>query len=164
VWNPELSSSKRIRLEAPFTFNADLSIEPRGVSIGPIHHRIVSLKSLPEQSFPTAAEVLSDLPAGATAYFSFECEDPFKSKERMERDRRVAFSMSAGGNRPRDVESETKLQELDQILELLAQGLERIIKLSLSIVVKDQSPIKVDQKVGEVISTIRKVWGADALI
>ncbi len=166
MWNPG-RSIEGLRLPANGAINAllqsDVVVHSNGLRIGSFDHRVISLRSLPERTYPCMARALEGLPTGTKFSFSFEIEDSIKARERLERDRRIAFSMSSSHHRPRDIDSESKLEELDALLELLSQGLERIIKCSFGAFVRSSESTDLPRLESEVASCIRAMGGSEVL-
>jgi type IV secretory pathway VirB4 component len=165
-WNPGRSMDG-VRLPANGSvqslMQSDLVIDPKTVSIGNYISRVMSLRSLSERTYPCLAQSLDGLPAGAEFNFCFEIEDSIAARERLERDRRIAFSMSSSPHRPRDIDSESKLEELDALLELLTQGFERIIKCSFAVFVSTDQSSVLPRLESDAASAIRGMGGSEVL-
>ena len=129
-----------------------------------IHHRIITLKTLPEVTHSALISKVVSLPIHY--YLSIQLKVPEQSKEiaSIQTKRRMAHSMSASqGGRASDLESEARLQSTEELLrELLSTG-QKIFYFQLAFLIQSASKDDLDQKTKSVLSKIRELSGAEGL-
>jgi conjugal transfer ATP-binding protein TraC len=129
----------------------------KGFRIGNTVHRVVTLKTLPEQTFSGMATALVSLPFSSRLYLSIQVPDQDREIEWLKLNRRMAYAMVMGKKGVSDVESEAKLQDLETLLNQVVQDGEKIFHASLCVVLRSTDEDIVDAQVGEVLQTIRKM-------
>lgn len=143
----------------------DVLINEKGFSLADTHYRILSLKLLPEQTYASMASSLRGLPFGSQLFLSIHVPDQQKELESLQTQRRLAFSMARGKTTGvSDIESESKFQDLETLLaELIAQG-EKVFQVSLNVVLKATSEEALELQVGQALTQIRELSGAEAML
>jgi conjugal transfer ATP-binding protein TraC len=166
-WNPTRSISRPpydsddVRSSVLFS---DLGIDQQGFTLGTMHHRVITLKSMPDQTFASMARVLRDLPFDSRLFLTINVPDQQGELESLQTQRRIAFSMVHGKqNGVSDIESTAKLEDLETILEqMIAQG-EKIFRVSLNILLRSSSEDVLDRQVSDVLMKVRELAGAEAM-
>jgi conjugal transfer ATP-binding protein TraC len=166
-WNPTRGVSK-----PPFNSGdvrssilySDLGITEEGFDVGSMHHRIISLKTLPDRTFASMAQVLRDLPFDSRLFLSVHVPKQAKELESLQTQRRIAFSMVNGKqNGVRDIESNAKLDDIETLLEqMVAQG-EKIFWVSLNILLRSKNLETLDHQVNQTLMKIRELSGAEGM-
>lgn len=167
AWNPcrpvelENYDPEEIRSSLLFT---DACMNERGFSLGDVHHRLVSLKLLPDQTFSSMARALQNLPLHSKLFISISVPDQQKEYATLQTQRRVAFSMARGKRAGvADLESENKLQDLEVLLsQLVAEG-EKIFYVSLNILLRAKQRDLLDEQASIALSAIRDLAGAEGM-
>jgi conjugal transfer ATP-binding protein TraC len=142
----------------------DVSINQEGFSIGNIHHRVLSLKILPEATYSCLGAILQGLPFGSRLFFSVQVPDQTKEIESLKTQRRIAFSMARGKRSGvSDIESEAKLQDLETLLEQMIASGEKVFRLSLNVLLKSANLEELDDKVNQALIAIRSLGSSEAM-
>jgi conjugal transfer ATP-binding protein TraC len=142
----------------------DVSINQEGFSIGNIHHRVLSLKILPEVTYSCLGAILQGLPFGSRLFFSVQVPDQTKEIESLKTQRRIAFSMARGKRTGvSDIESEAKLQDLETLLEQMIASGEKVFRLSLNVLLKSANLEELDDKVNQALIAIRSLGSSEAM-
>lgn len=142
----------------------DVSINQEGFSIGNIHHRVLSLKILPEATYSCLGAILQGLPFGSRLFFSVQVPDQTKEIESLKTQRRIAFSMARGKRSGvSDIESEAKLQDLETLLEQMIASGEKVFRLSLNVLLKSENLEELDDKVNQALIAIRSLGSSEAM-
>lgn len=142
----------------------DVSINQEGFSIGNIHHRVLSLKILPEATYSCLGAILQGLPFGSRLFFSVQVPDQTKEIESLKTQRRIAFSMARGKRSGvSDIESEAKLQDLETLLEQMIASGEKVFRLSLNVLLKSDNLEELDDKVNQALIAIRSLGSSEAM-
>jgi len=143
---------------------SDLIQSVDSFSLDGLHHRTVTLKTLPENTHSALISKIVNLPIHY--YMAIQIKVPEQSKElaSIQSKRRMAHSMSASqGGRASDLESEARLQSTEELLrELLSTG-QKIFYFQLAFLIQDKSKEGLEQKTKTVLSKIRELSGAEGL-
>ncbi len=168
-WNPGRKSQIGMGLYdpeyiPPSLLFSDVSIYENGFSIGEVHHRLISLKILPEMTFSSMAQGLRELPFGSKLFLSIHVPEQQKEYESLQTQRRMAFAMARGKRSGvADLESEAKLQDIEELLaSLISQG-QKIFDVSLQILLVGNSEYEVQSQIGATLAKIRELSGAEAM-
>lgn len=167
-WNPTRGierpqyDSGDVRSSLLFT---DLGISDEGFSLGSMHHRLISLKAMPDQTYASMAQILRDLPFDSRLYLSIHVPTQSKELESLQTQRRIAFSMVHGKqNGVRDIESTAKLDDIETLLEqMVAQG-EKIFWVSLNILLRARDLDQLDNQVNQTLMKLRELSGAEGML
>ncbi len=142
----------------------DAAISPEGFLLGGMHHRVLSLKLLPEQTYASMAQELRELPFDSRVLLTIDVPDQQKEIEQLQTSRRLAYSMARGKRTGvSDLDSEAKFQDLETLLsEMIAEG-EKVFKVSLQIVLRSTSELELQAQVSQTLSLVRLLSGAEAM-
>jgi conjugal transfer ATP-binding protein TraC len=143
---------------------SELVKDVRGFRLGTTHHRVVTLKVLPEQTFAGMAASLVDLPFASRLYLSFHVPDQAKEIEWLKLNRRMAYAMVIGKKGVSDVESEAKLQDIEELLSQVVKDGEKIFTASLAIVLRSENVDELDGQVSHVLQVIRELSGSEGFM
>lgn len=167
-WNPDRNEE-----QAPYnpediknsmTFS-DVLVEPKGFMIGGQHHRLLSLKLLPETTYSCLGAALQGIPFGARLYFTVHVPNQTKELDALKTQRRIAFSLARGSRSgASDIESEAKLQDLESLIEQLISSGEKVFHLSCNILLRGASDDELEDKINQALVTIRSLAGAEAMV
>lgn len=170
-WNPTRSFKNKVKLEnydpsdirSSVTYT-DVVLDQTGFSLGDIHHKVISLKVLPGQTFATMASVLRSLPFNSKLYLSITVPDQQKELENLQTQRRMAFSMVYGKQSGvSDLESEAKFQDLEELLAQLVTSGEKVFHFGLNILLRANSKDELDDQVSQTLLLLRELEGAEGL-
>lgn len=143
---------------------SDVGISDRGFTIGGMHHRVISLKLLPDQSFSSMASVLRELPFDSRLFFTIHVPDQTKELESLQTQRRIAYSMAFGKKSGvSDIESTAKFTDLERLLEqMIAQG-EKVFHAGMNVLLRSDDEEDLRTQVAQTLSVIREMGGAEGL-
>jgi conjugal transfer ATP-binding protein TraC len=162
----ELKIAPELAVESPRSTlcYSDMILSAEGFFLDGLYHRIITLKSLPENTFASMAARLMALPGGTTLSFSIQVPEQSKELSLLQMKRRMAHSMSVSqAGRVSDLESEAKLESTEELLREIIQSGQKILYTQLAILVRDESQNGLDQKVKSVLGRIRELSGAEGL-
>lgn len=143
----------------------DVVIAPDHFSLGQIHHKIISLKSLPEeQTFSAMADALRALPFESSLHFTIDVLDQNKEISALQLQRRMAYASVVGKKGVSDLDSAAKLQDIEAILEEMIQGVEKVFKISLNVVLRSTDLNELESQAAVTLQTIRAMNGAEAMV
>lgn len=143
---------------------SDLVMSLRGFSIGTIHHRVISLKIMPDQTFASMSEKLRELPFGSRLYLSVEVLNQDRETTALKTQRRIAYAMYSGKRGVSDLESEAKLKDIESLLSGRIAGTEQIFSVALNVVLRSDNESILGDQVGQVLQTMRSLSGAEGMV
>jgi conjugal transfer ATP-binding protein TraC len=143
---------------------SELVKDIKGFRLGTTHHRVVTLKILPEQTFAGMAASLVDLPFASRLHLSIHVPDQAKEIEWLKLNRRMAYAMVVGKKGVSDVESEAKLQDIEELLSQVVKDGEKIFTVSLAIVLRSENELELDGQVSHVLQVIRELFGSEGFM
>ena len=132
------------------------------------HHRVITLKTLPEVTFAGQLSTFLRMPFHYDLILSFEVPSQSDEMAKLNQKRKMAHSLAVtSGNKASDLESETKLSSTEELIrELLSTG-QRIYAAQMSLVLRapatDEGNKKLNRQVREVLSRFRSLQGAEGL-
>ncbi|PIU00989.1 MAG: hypothetical protein COT74_00310 [Bdellovibrionales bacterium CG10_big_fil_rev_8_21_14_0_10_45_34] len=143
---------------------SDVGIDLNGFAIGSTYFRVVSLKSLPDQTYSTMASTLRAFPFKSRLYVTVHVPDQMKEIESLQTQRRIAYSMVAGKRTGvSDLESNAKFQDLESLLEqMIAQG-QKVFQVSVNVLLQSESESELEIQLDTVLSKFRELAGAEGL-
>lgn len=105
------------------------------------HHRIITLKTLPEVTFAGQLSTFLRMPFHYDLVLSFDVPSQADEMAKLQQKRKMAHSLAVtSGNKASNIESETKLNSTEELIrELLGTG-QRIYAAQLSVVLR--SPVQ----------------------
>lgn len=142
----------------------DLSVAKDGLTLGEYKYKMLSLKLVPDGTTHAAMiEALTKLPFHFWLVQNIEPLNQSKEKSKLSLKRRIAHSMASGSEKLSDLESETKLSSIEDLLRELTNGTEKLISFDLNIVLWDKDQRKLDEKTDKVISAFRNMNNAEGI-
>lgn len=143
---------------------SDVGINLSGFVIGTTHFRVLSLKSLPDQTFASMAAKLRELPFKSRLLATIHVPDQMKEIENLQTQRRIAYSMAVGKRTGvSDIESTAKFQDLEALLEqMIAQG-QKVFHVSITVLLQSESESELENQVDVTLAKFRELGGADAM-
>lgn len=132
------------------------------------HHRVITLKTLPEVTFAGQLSTFLRMPFHYDLILSFEVPNQADEMAKLNQKRKMAHSLAVtSGNKASDLESETKLSSTEELIrELLSSG-QRIYAAQMSLILRapanDEGTKKLNRQVREVLARFRALQGAEGL-
>lgn len=132
------------------------------------HHRVITLKTLPEATFAGQLSTFLRMPFHYDLILSFEVPSQADEMAKLNQKRKMAHSLAVtSGNKASDLESETKLSSTEELIrELLSSG-QRIYAAQMSLTLRapanDEGTKKLNRQVREVLARFRALQGAEGL-
>lgn len=143
----------------------DISVSERQLDIGALKFRSVSLGLLPEgETHSSMIEGLTKLPFHFWLSQNIRTLDQRKEVEKLELKRRVANSMASGSQNVSDIESESKLSQIEELLRELMAGSEKLVASDLNIVFWGLSTDELEKKTEEILRSFRGMNQAEGLV
>lgn len=142
----------------------DFVITPRGFMIGRTHHRILSLKIMPEKTFASMSEKLRELPFGSNLYLTVQVLDQANEDLALKTQRRIAYAMYTGKKGVQDLDSAAKLQDIEAVLAKRVSGETKIFSVALNVLLKNEDESILDNQCSEVLAKFRELSGSEGML
>lgn len=127
--------------------------------------RVITLGLLPEgETFASMIEALTKLSFHYWLSQNIKSLDQRKEIEGLELKRRIANSMASGSNNVSDIENESKLSHIEDLLREVMAGSERVIHSDLNVIIWGASTEELEQKTEEVLRSFRSMNQAEGLV
>ncbi len=142
----------------------DLTWNKEAVNLGGTMFRTISMALLPEgQTYASMANIFSSIPFHFWMSQSIELLNQSKEKGSLELSRRIAHSMASGSQNVIDLESESKLGQIEGLLGNLLSGSEKLVSSDLNVITWGKSKAELDDKTDEILKTFRMMNQAEGL-
>lgn len=142
----------------------DMVMSLKGFALGQVHHRVISLKIMPDQTFASMSEKLRELPFDSRLFLSIDVLNQDRETMALETQRRIAYAMYAGKKGVSDLESEAKLQDIEALLSGRVSGQEKIFAVALNVVLRSESEEVLEDQTARVLQTMRELSGAEGMV
>ncbi len=142
----------------------DFVITSRGFMLGQTHHRVLSLKIMPERTFASMAEKLRELPFGSNLFLTIQVLDQASEDLALKTQRRIAYSMYSGQKGIQDLDSAAKLQDIEAVLSKRVSGETKIFSVSLTVLLKSENEHDLDSQVASVLAKFRELSGSEGML
>ena len=142
----------------------DFIVTPCGFMIGQTHHRVLSLKIMPEKTYASMAEKLRELPFGSNLYLTLQVLDQANEDMALKTQRRVAYAMYSGTKGVQDLESAAKLQDIEAVLSKRVSGETKIFSVALNVLLKNNDESVLDAQCSEVLAKFRELSGSEGML
>ncbi|MCO5143631.1 MAG: ATP-binding protein [Oligoflexia bacterium] len=143
---------------------SDMVKEIKGFRLNSTNHRVITLKVLPEITYAGMAQSLMNLPFSSKVELSIHIPDQNKEIEWLKLNRRMAYALVNGKKGVSDLESEAKLQDVEDLLNDVVKNGEKIFSVSLSIILRSESNEELDSQVNHVLQVIRELSGSEGFV
>ncbi len=163
----ELNIAPELTLPSPreqLTFS-DLLVDYDSFLLDGVHHRVLTLKTLPELTHSAMIVNLLDLPF----HYSLHChiQVPTQSEElsQLQTKRRMAHSMSMShGGRATDLESEAQLSATEELLREIINTGQKILYTQIALLLRADSVDELNFKTRTVLAKFRELNGAEGIV
>jgi len=143
----------------------DISVSEKSLKIGVLQFRAITLSLLPEgETYASMIEGLMRLPFHFWLSQNIQTLEQRKEIEGLELKRRIANSMVSGSNNVSDLESESKLSSIEDLLREVMTGSERLIGSDLSLIIWAETSEELERKTEEILRAFRSMNQAEGLV
>jgi len=87
-----------------------------------------------------------------------------KELDKLQMQRRLTNSMAAGAGNVSDLESESKLNELEELIQELLEGSEKVISLDFNVVIWDMEKVSLEEKADYVLKAFKNMGQAEGIL
>lgn len=143
----------------------DISFSKDHLEIGKKKFRVITLGLLPE-GVTHAAMIhnFTKLPFHFWLSQEVMIEDQKKELERLQLQRRIAHSMASGSKNVSDIESESKLGQIEELIKELLDGSEKLVSMNMSLTIWDESLEELDNKTDMVLKAFKGLNQSEGLL
>lgn len=144
---------------------SNMTVSEKNLKIGDLQFRLVTLGLLPEgQTMASMIERLMKLPFHFWISQNIHTLEQRKEIEKLELMRRVASSMASGSKNVSDIESESKLTSLEELLREVMNGSEKLLTSDLNVIFWGKSNEELERKTEEVLRAFRSMGQSEGLV
>jgi len=143
----------------------DILVANDYLKIGKYYFRTLSLKTLPEgQTFASMSDPLTKVPFHYWMSCNVQLHNQKKEIDRLQIQRRLAHSWASGSNNLSDLESESKLAQIEDLGRELIDGSEKLVSMSMTAIIYAETKEELDQKGDSLLKIFRQVGNAEAIL
>jgi len=143
---------------------SDIGLSKNHIEIGKFKFRTLSLKTLPDETFSGLINGLLGLPFHCWISQVVKVCDQSKEYSSLQLKRRLTHSMAGGQNNVSDLESESKLGQIEGLLSELIESSEKIVEADLNVVIWGETDSELEEKCNAVLRTFKKLNHSEGLI
>jgi len=144
---------------------SDIIVEKEAVKIGDTYIQAITLKTLPEgQTQAAMAECLTKAPFHYQIIQTMHILDQKREAEKLQLQRRITHSMATGNNNMSDLESESKLGHIEELIKELLEGSEKLISMEIVAYISSEDKDDLDQQGDEILKLLRQMGGSEGII
>ena len=137
---------------------SDAIVQAESIKINEEQLKCVTLKTLPEaQSVIGMIRPLLELPFAYEISQTIQICDQKKEVERLHVQRRITHSFASGSGKMTDLESESKLGHIEELIRELLEGSEKIVSSNVTVLIKSKDPAQLRERSDEVLKAFRSV-------
>lgn len=143
----------------------DMTVARDAVRLGDNCFRVLTLKTLPEgRTFAAMIDEFTKLPFHFWISQNISILNQRKEIEKLELSRRLAHSMASGAKNVSDLESESKLASIEELLRELLEGSERLVSMDFNVILWARDLTGLEEKTDEVLRAFRNLNQAEGLV
>ncbi|MFT6631897.1 MAG: type-IV secretion system protein TraC [Bacteriovoracaceae bacterium] len=143
----------------------DTSYSKQYIENGDKKFRVITLGILPEGvTYSAMIHEFTKLPFHFWLSQGIKIEDQKKELERLQLQRRIAHSMASGSKNVSDLESESKLGQIEELIRELLDGSEKLVSMNISVIIWDESIEELDNKTDTLLKAFKALNQSEGLI
>lgn len=144
---------------------ADVVHSTAGFVLDGMHHRVITLKTLPEYTHASMMTRLMSLQFPHTVILHIQVPEQAEELRKLQARRRMAHSLAMGtGGRAADLENEAKLQSTETLLRELLNSGQKIFYAQLAVLLRSERPDVLASQCKDVLARFREMAGAEATV
>ncbi len=144
---------------------SDVILKSDGLQINEDYLKCLTLKTLPEaQSLIGMVKPLLELPFAYEISQTIKICEQKKEVDRLHVQRRITHSFASGSGKMSDLESESKLGHIEELIRELLEGSEKIVSSSFTVIVRAKDPSRLQERADEVLKAFRSVNQSEGIL
>lgn len=170
VLNPDYPRDQEARIDETYPLSyslalTDLEENEKQIKIGEYFYQAISLKLPPEnETFITMISRMLSLPFHFRLIQNIRVPEQKKEKAQLEIKRRLAHSMASSAKNVSDIESEGKLNQIEELLEEMIQGSTKLVEFDFNILIRDKNKESLKEKSKTVLKFLREMDRSEGVI
>ena len=170
VLNPDYPRDQEARIDETYPLSyslalTDLEENEKRIKIGEYFYQAISLKLPPEnETFITMISRMLTLPFHFRLIQNIRVPEQKKEKAQLEIKRRLAHSMASSAKNVSDIESEGKLNQIEELLEEMIQGSTKLVEFDFNILIRDKNKESLKEKSKTVLKFLREMDRSEGVI
>jgi conjugal transfer ATP-binding protein TraC len=143
----------------------DVSYSKSHIEIGNKKFRVITLGVLPEgMTYSAMIHEFTKLPFHFWLSQGIKIEDQKKELEKLQLQRRIAHSMASGSKNVSDIESESKLEQIEGLIKELLDGSEKLVSMNLNVIIWDENLEELDNKTDSILKAFKALNQSEGLV
>lgn len=143
----------------------DMAVARDAIRLGDDYFRVLTLKTLPEgRTVAAMIDEFTKLPFHFWISQNISILNQRKEIEKLELGRRLAHSMASGAKNVSDLESESKLASIEELLRELMEGSERLVSMDFNVILWARDLSELEERTDEVLKAFRNLNQAEGLV
>ena len=143
----------------------DIGIYEDCIKCGDYFFQVITMKTLPEkQTHSAMVEALMRLPFHFWLSQNIHIHKQKSEIEKLQMQRRLAHSMASGYQNVSDLESESKLHQIEELIRELLEGSEKLVSTDLNVIIWSQDKRELIEKSDEVLSAFKYMNQSEGLV
>ena len=143
---------------------SDLIVDEDSFALDGVHHRILTLKTLPEFTHSALVVKLLNLPFHYTLHCHVQVPRQSNELAQLQAKRRMAHSMSVShGGRATDLDSEAQLSSTEDLLRELINTGQKILYTQIAMILRADSRDGLELQTRAVLAKFRELNGAEGI-
>ncbi len=144
---------------------SDIHLSSHDVMVGSYKFRAVSLRTLPDETYSGLIRELLALPFHCWISQVVKVCDQTREYNVLQLKRRIAHSMaSSERNHVQDLESESKLGQIEGLLSDIIDSSEKVVEADLNVIIWGKTTRELDEKCDEVLRTFKSLNHSEGLV
>ncbi len=143
---------------------SDSLIHQDSIQIDGLYFKFINLGLLPERTVSSMADSLTKMPFHYWVTQTVEIHNQQNERDKLQLKRRMAYSMAAGAKHVSDLESESKLANLEGLLQELIQGNEKVLSMGLVLIIWDEDRKNLEWKSDQILLELKGMNQAEGVV
>ncbi len=137
---------------------SDIETQKDCLKIGKMYFKTITLKTPPEGfTYSAMVDEFTNLPFHFWISQNIQILDQNKEQESLQLKRRIATSMASGGGNVTDIESESKLADIEELLRELVEGTQKLVSTDFTVIIWASNKDELEERSDDVLKAFREM-------
>ncbi len=146
------------------TLLSDIHLAKDHIEIGKYKFRVISLKTLPDTTHSGLINALLGMSFHCWVSQVVKVCDQSQEYNKLQLKRRLTHSMVSGSSNVSDLESESKLGQIEGLLSEIIDSSEKIVEVDLNVIIWGETDRELEERSNEVLRTFKSLNHAEGLV
>lgn len=143
----------------------DVEVQKDKIIIGDYLFRVITLKTLPDSvTYASMINEFTKLPFHFWLSQNVHLLNQSQEREKLGLQRRITHSMAAGSQKMSDIESESKLAQIEELMTELTDGSEKLVTCDLSLIIWAKTNQELEEKSDEVLKSFQQLNQSEGIV